>query len=84
MEMQQNKEEKPKTRLEALSDGTFAIVFTILVLELIIRDMHFNNAEAFKNHLLSLAPKFLSYSFVCYSCNLLDRSCGTIIFCKPY
>lgn len=59
--MQQNKEEKPKTRLEALSDGTFAIVFTILVLELIIRDMHFNNAEAFKNHLLSLAPKFLSY-----------------------
>lgn len=61
METQPNKEEKPKTRLEALADGTFAIVFTILVLELIIRDVHFNNSEAFKAHLLTLLPKFLSY-----------------------
>ena len=42
-----NKSEKPKTRLEALSDGTFAIVFTILVPELIIRDKHFEEASAF-------------------------------------
>jgi uncharacterized membrane protein len=54
-------EEKPKIRLEALSDGMFAIIFTILVLELIIKDVHFENASAFKNHLIQLYPKFLSY-----------------------
>ncbi len=53
--------EKPKTRLEALADGTFAIVFTILVLELIIRDKHFEDASAFRDYLLTLLPKFLSY-----------------------
>lgn len=61
METQPDKEEKPKIRLEALADGTFAIVFTILVLELIIRDVHFDNSEAFKAHLLTLLPKFFSY-----------------------
>ena len=61
MKTHQSKNEKPKTRLEALADGTFAIVFTILVLELIIGNIHFADAAAFKNHLLSLIPKFLSY-----------------------
>ncbi|MEP6676981.1 MAG: TMEM175 family protein [Ferruginibacter sp.] len=61
MDIQPIKDDKPKTRLEALADGTFAIVFTILVLELIIKDVHFNNADSFKNLLLSLLPKFLSY-----------------------
>ncbi|AUD06628.1 TMEM175 family protein [Spirosoma pollinicola] len=54
-------EEKPKTRLEALADGTFAIVFTILVLELFIRNQHFVDAEGLCQYLLGLAPKFLSY-----------------------
>ena len=61
METRQRNNEKPKTRLEALADGTFAIVFTILVLELFIRDKHFLNAAAFKDYLLLLVPKFLSY-----------------------
>ena len=56
-----NKQEKPKTRLEALADGTFAIVFTILVLDLIIRDKHFESELVFKDYMLSLFPKFLSY-----------------------
>ena len=61
MDNLKSKAEKPKTRLEALADGTFAIVFTILVLDLTIRDKYFETEMDFKNFIVSLAPKFLSY-----------------------
>lgn len=51
-----------KSRLEALSDGVFAIAMTLLVLELKVPEMshHHSNAEML-DQLLALVPAFLSY-----------------------
>ena len=53
---------QPAKRLEALADGVFAIVMTLLVLELTIPIIseHHTNAEITRE-LLDLWPKFLSY-----------------------
>jgi uncharacterized membrane protein len=61
MKEDNQKYEKSGTRLEALSDGMFAIIFTILVLELILRNVHFSNSTTYTHFLLELWPKFLSY-----------------------
>jgi uncharacterized membrane protein len=56
-----------KARLEALCDGVFAIVMTLLVLELIPRDLPRGMTDvALRAWLVSLWPKFASYliSFV--------------------
>jgi uncharacterized membrane protein len=51
-----------KGRIETLTDGIFAIVMTILVLELVLP--HIPQSEVYKElpkHLLELWPVFLSY-----------------------
>jgi uncharacterized membrane protein len=57
-----------KNRIEALSDGIFAIVMTLLVLELHVPELpaSASNVEVLPA-LLKLGPKFLSYaaSFLC-------------------
>ena len=55
------------TRLEAFSDGVFAIVVTLLVLELKVPDLHTpGNVTELGQALVALFPKFLSWliSFV--------------------
>jgi len=55
------------TRIEAFSDGVFAIVVTLLVLELKVPELHdHGSASELGAHLLELFPKFLSWliSFV--------------------
>jgi uncharacterized membrane protein len=47
------------TRLEAFSDGVFAIVITLLVLELRVPDVH--DAAALAGGLRDLAPKFICF-----------------------
>jgi uncharacterized membrane protein len=50
------------TRIEAFSDGVFAIVVTLLVLELKIPPLHEPNSVAeLRRELLDIAPKFLSW-----------------------
>lgn len=49
-----------KARLEAFSDGVFAIVVTILVLEIHVPDVH-QNPELLSLKLLELSPKILSF-----------------------
>jgi len=56
-----------KTRLETLCDGVFAIVMTLLVLELIPSDLSRHASDAaLRAYLAALWPKFVSYliSFV--------------------
>lgn len=50
------------TRIEAFSDGVFAIVVTLLVLELRVPHLpeHFSSTEAL-SELYNLAPKFMSF-----------------------
>lgn len=47
------------TRLEAFSDGVFAIVITLLVLELRVPEVH--SPEALAGGLKDLLPKFISF-----------------------
>lgn len=51
-----------KTRVEAFSDGVFAIIVTLLVLEIKVPhiELHDNNNELYKA-LIGLFPKFLSW-----------------------
>lgn len=52
-----------KTRLEAFSDGTFAIILTILVLELKVPELKDSTFAVFLEGLKILAPKFISFLF---------------------
>ncbi len=50
------------TRIEALSDGIFAIVMTLLVLEIHVPELgQITSSTALIQALIALAPKFLSY-----------------------
>ena len=48
-------------RIEALSDGVFAIALTLLVLEIKVPEVHVHSEEELFHVLAELAPKFLSY-----------------------
>ena len=64
-ELKQSAEFTPTTgRIEAFSDGVFAIVATLLVLELHIPELgpNFTDAESF-NALYKVAPAFVSFVF---------------------
>lgn len=52
-----------KTRLEAFSDGMFAIILTILVLELHVPELENNSFAAFSAGMIQLAPKFFAFLF---------------------
>lgn len=52
-----------KTRLEAFSDGTFAIILTILVLELHVPELENSSFAVFLEAMKILAPKFISFLF---------------------
>ena len=52
-----------KTRLEAFSDGMFAIILTILVLELKVSHLESNTLAVFASAMIQIAPKFLSFLF---------------------
>ena len=52
-----------KTRLEAFSDGMFAIILTILVLELHVPELENSSFAAFSAGLIQLAPKFFAFLF---------------------
>lgn len=52
-----------KTRLEAFSDGMFAIILTILVLELHVPELANSSFAAFSAGMLQLAPKFFAFLF---------------------
>lgn len=49
-----------KSRIEALSDGVFAIAMTLLVLKLEVPEHHHSNAEMLQQ-LLDLRPQFMAY-----------------------
>lgn len=51
-----------KNRLEAFSDGVFAIILTILVLELRVPEIHGSSLTDFIHGLQPLFPKLLSFS----------------------
>lgn len=50
-----------KTRLEALSDGVFAIVMTLLVIEIVVPELHHPTDTELWTELHRLAPLFVSY-----------------------
>ncbi|MBZ0275950.1 MAG: TMEM175 family protein [Anaerolineae bacterium] len=52
-----------KTRLEAFSDATFAIILTILVLELHVPHLENSSAPVFLEAMKELAPKLFSFLF---------------------
>jgi len=52
-----------KNRLEAFSDGMFAIILTILVLELHVPELETSALPVFLEGMKILAPKFLSFLF---------------------
>lgn len=52
-----------KTRLEAFSDGMFAIILTILVLELHVPELENSSFEAFRMGMTQLTPKLLAFLF---------------------
>jgi uncharacterized membrane protein len=52
-----------KSRLEAFSDGMFAIILTILVLELKVPHLEDGSFAAFSAAIAELAPKLLSFAF---------------------
>ena len=52
-----------KTRLEAFTDGMFAIIMTILILELKVPHIDNNSVQSFFIAVARLLPKFLSFAF---------------------
>jgi len=51
-----------KSRIEALSDGVFAIAMTLLVLKLDVPEvMHHSSNEAMLQQLLAMGPVFVTY-----------------------
>ncbi len=52
-----------KNRLEALSDGMFAIILTLLVLELKVPELANSSASVFAAGMAELAPKLLAFLF---------------------
>ena len=52
-----------KNRLEAFSDGMFAIIITLLILELKVPHLQTNSAHDFFHSMKELLPKFLSFIF---------------------
>ncbi len=52
-----------KTRLEAFSDGMFAIILTVLVLELHVPELENNSFAAFSAGMTLIAPKLLAFLF---------------------
>ncbi|MBZ0276496.1 MAG: TMEM175 family protein [Anaerolineae bacterium] len=52
-----------KTRLEAFSDAMFAIILTILVLELRVPELEGATFQVFAAAVRELAPKFISFAF---------------------
>lgn len=51
-----------KNRVEAFSDGIFAIIITLLVLEIKVPHIHeYNSASELRQSLTSLLPKFFSW-----------------------
>ena len=59
--------ETPTSRIEAFSDGVFAIIITLLVLEIHVPQVQGKDVSAALAHsLLGMGPKFLTYilSFV--------------------
>lgn len=52
-----------KNRLEAFSDGMFAIILTILVLELKVPHLEDGSLAAFSSAMAELAPKLISFAF---------------------
>ena len=57
----------PTSRIEAFSDGVFAIIITLLVLEIHVPQVQGKDVSAaLAQGLLTMAPKFLTYilSFV--------------------
>ncbi len=48
-------------RIEALSDGVFAIALTLLVLEIKVPEVHVSSEKELFNSIAALSPKFLSY-----------------------
>jgi hypothetical protein len=52
----------PTSRIEAFSDGVFAIIITLLVLEIHVPQVQDKNISASLGHsLLAMTPKFLTY-----------------------
>jgi uncharacterized membrane protein len=52
-----------KNRLEAFSDGMFAIIITLLILELKVPHLETNSPQEFFHSMKDLLPKFLSFIF---------------------
>ncbi|MBK7214422.1 MAG: DUF1211 domain-containing protein [Bacteroidales bacterium] len=52
-----------KNRLEAFSDGMFAIIITLLILELKVPQLETNSLNDFLHSMKELLPKFLSFIF---------------------
>lgn len=50
-----------KNRLEALSDGVFAIVMTLLVIEIVVPELHFASDRELWEALSHLGPLFVGY-----------------------
>ena len=71
MDIRNNKAEFPQSstqRLDAFSDGVFAIVITLLVLELRVPEVHGEYlSQELWHGLTQLLPKFISFivSFLC-------------------
>lgn len=50
-----------KARIDALSDGIFAIVMTLLVIEIKVPEVHFSGDKELLRAIIDLYPLFLSY-----------------------
>ncbi|MDZ4718341.1 MAG: TMEM175 family protein [Roseiflexaceae bacterium] len=57
-----------KNRLEALSDGMFAIILTILVLELHVPHLVDASMAAFLVGMAEIVPKLVSFLFSFFIC----------------
>src|SRR6187455_2636279 len=51
----------PKQRLESFCDGVFAIVITLLVLELKVPEVHFTSTDEVVSELLKILPKLFGW-----------------------
>ena len=60
----ENRKIMSKNRLEAFSDGVFAIILTILVLELKVPELRDSTFAVFLDGMKMLAPKFISFIFI--------------------